>query len=71
MSTNECRGTVLLTGGSCFLARWTIIELLQRGYAVRATLRNPSRHISVRATIARYVQNTDRLSFLAADLSRD
>lgn len=71
MSTNERRGMVLLTGGSCFLARWTIIELLQRGYSVRASLRDPSRQISVRATISRYVQNTDRLLFVQACLSRE
>jgi nucleoside-diphosphate-sugar epimerase len=32
--------TVLVTGGSGFVASWCIAELLQRGYAVRTTLRS-------------------------------
>ena len=34
--------TVLVTGGSGFLAGWCIIDLLQRGYRVRTTVRDPA-----------------------------
>ena len=32
--------TVLVTGGTGFVAGWCIAELLQRGYAVRTTVRS-------------------------------
>jgi uncharacterized protein YbjT (DUF2867 family) len=35
--------TALVTGGTGFIARWCIVELLQRGYRVRTTVPSPSR----------------------------
>ena len=35
--------TALVTGGTGFIARWYIVELLQCGYRVRTTVRSPSR----------------------------
>src|SRR4029450_5236884 len=35
--------TVLVTGGSGYLAGWCIVELLRRGFRVRTTVRNPAR----------------------------
>ncbi|MCU1361018.1 MAG: aldehyde reductase [Ilumatobacteraceae bacterium] len=32
--------TVLVTGGTGFIGQWCIVELLQRGYQVRTTLRS-------------------------------
>ena len=32
--------TVLVTGGTGFVAGWCIVELLRRGYAVRTTVRS-------------------------------
>lgn len=44
--------TVLVTGGSGFVAGWCIVELLRRGYAVRTTVRSLSKESAVRAAIA-------------------
>lgn len=63
--------TVLVTGGTGFIAGWCIIELLQRGYAVRTTIRCPSKEPAVRAAIASAGASGDRLSLFAADLSKD
>jgi len=63
--------TVLVTGGSGFIGGWTIIELLRRGYTVRATLRDLSRAPQVRAGIESQVAAGENLSFVAADLTQD
>ena len=39
MATEETK-TVLVTGGSGFLGGWCLVELLNRGYRVRTTVRN-------------------------------
>ena len=61
-------GTVLVTGGTGFIAGWCIVELLQRGYAVRTTVRSLSREASVRRIAP---GAGDRLTVVAADLTRD
>jgi nucleoside-diphosphate-sugar epimerase len=63
--------TVLVTGGGGFIAGWCVVDLLQRGYAVRATLRNLSKEAAVRAAIATATASTKLLSFVAVDLTRD
>lgn len=66
--------TVLVTGGTGFIAGWCIAELLRRGYAVRATVRSLSREPAVRAAIAPVVEadkTRDRLTVVAADLTDD
>jgi dihydroflavonol-4-reductase len=63
--------TVLVTGGSGFLGGWCVIELLRRGYSVRTTVRSLSREAQVRAAVGSEVDPGDRLSLLAADLTRD
>jgi nucleoside-diphosphate-sugar epimerase len=62
--------TVLVTGGTGFVAGWCIVELLQRGYRVRTTVRSLSREASVRAAVA-FAGGGDRLTFCAADLTQD
>ena len=62
--------TVLVTGGSGFLGMHTIIQLLERGYDVRTTVRSLAREPDVRAALAG-VEGGDRLSFFAADLLAD
>lgn len=64
-------GTVLVTGGTGYVAGWCIVELLRSGYTVRATVRGLSREGAVRAAIAAEVDAGDRLSFFAADLTSD
>ncbi len=64
--------TVLVTGGSGFIAGHCILQLLAAGYSVRATLRSMQREPAVRATLrAASASGEERLSFLAADLTAD
>jgi dihydroflavonol-4-reductase len=63
--------TVLVTGGSGFIGSWSVIELLQRGYAVRTTVRSLAREDDVRAAVGEEVDAGDRLTVLEADLKSD
>ena len=63
--------TVLVTGGSGFIAGWCIVDLLRRGYIVRTTVRNLDKAPAVRAAIAAEVDPGDRLTFHAAELTSD
>jgi nucleoside-diphosphate-sugar epimerase len=64
-------GTVLVTGGTGFIARWCIVELLRRGYDVRTTLRDPAKQAAVTAAVAQVVDPQDRLRCVGADLTAD
>lgn len=59
---------VLVTGGSGFLGLHTIRQLLNRGYDVRATLRDPGREAEVRAALG---GDDERLELVTADLTAD
>lgn len=63
--------TVLVTGGSGYIAGYCIAQLLNDGVKVRTTVRSLSREAEVRATLARIAPSLDRLQFLAADLNAD
>lgn len=63
--------TVLVTGGTGFVAGWTIVGLLRRGYAVRTTVRSLDKADAVRRAVARRIDPGDALSFAAADLTFD
>jgi dihydroflavonol-4-reductase len=63
--------TVLVTGGSGFLGGWCLVELLQRGYRARTTVRSLAREAEVRANVGSQAVVGDRLSVLAADLTKD
>src|SRR5947207_1207238 len=54
--------SVLVTGGTGFVAGWCIVELLERGYAVRTTIRNPAKETAVRKATG----GGDRLTFALA-----
>jgi nucleoside-diphosphate-sugar epimerase len=70
MTTNRQR--VLVTGGSGFIAGHCILQLLEQGYLVRATVRSLKRDSAVRAVLAEAgMVNGDALSFAAADLVSD
>jgi nucleoside-diphosphate-sugar epimerase len=63
--------TVLVTGGSGFLGGWCLVELLQRGYRVRTTVRDIAREPEIRTRLESEVAAGDRLAVLAADLRSD
>jgi nucleoside-diphosphate-sugar epimerase len=63
--------TVLVTGGSGFLGGWCLVELLQRGYRARTTVRDLGREAELRANVGAQVEVGDRLAVLAADLTQD
>jgi dihydroflavonol-4-reductase len=63
--------TVLVTGGNGFVAGWCIVDLLERGYAVRTTVRDLSKEPIVRAAVAPAADTTHLLTFFAADLTKD
>ena len=63
--------TVLVTGGTGYVAGWMIVELLTRGYEVRTTVRSLAKADNVRAAVEKGGAGLDRLSFVAADLTRD
>lgn len=71
MADGEKKETVLVTGGSGYVAGWMIVGLLREGYSVRATLRSMKREDVVRAAVAEQVNATGRLFFVAADLGSD
>ncbi|WP_446743643.1 SDR family oxidoreductase [Silvibacterium acidisoli] len=63
---------VVVTGGSGFIASHCILQLLQKGYRVRTTLRSLTREAEVRAMLNQGGADPgDRLTFVAADLSAD
>ena len=62
---------ILVTGASGFVALHTIIQLLQQGYKVRATLRTLAREAEVRETIGKQVEVGDNLEIVGADLTHD
>jgi nucleoside-diphosphate-sugar epimerase len=63
--------TVLVTGGSGFIASYCILKLLESGHTVRTTVRTANRADDVRQTLARTNTNLEALSFVVADLELD
>ena len=66
--------TVLVTGGTGYIAQWCIVELLNRGYSVRTTIRAAVKEQGVRAavaTLAGEAAHSERLTFALADLTDD
>ena len=71
ISTDPSPGRVLVTGATGFIAMNCVLQLLQRGYQVRGTLRELSRASALRSTLAQHVDANDRLELVRADLLSD
>ncbi|GAA3432752.1 NAD-dependent epimerase/dehydratase family protein [Kutzneria kofuensis] len=63
--------TVLVTGGTGYVAGWCVAELLKRGYTVRTTVRSAAKGEQVRRAVSTEVDPEDRLGFAVADLTGD
>ena len=48
-----------------------VLQLLQRGYQVRGTLRELSRASALRSTLSQHIDADDRLELVRADLLND
>lgn len=71
-SSTDSADTVLVTGGSGFLAGRVIAQALTEGYRVRTTVRSLDREPQVRRDLqAMGVTAGDALTFVEADLTRD
>lgn len=63
---------VLVTGGSGFIGRWSILTLLEAGHTVRTTVRSLNREEQLRRELHRAIPFADtRLDVVAADLQSD
>src|SRR5574337_1146902 len=71
LAAEAAMSLVLVTGGSGFVAEHCILQLLAAGHDVRATLRALTREGEVRAHLKKAGADDSRLSFAAADLTRD
>ena len=72
MANEEINKLVLVTGGSGFVAIFCILELLQKGYRVRTTLRNMNRQREVIDMLKTGgITSFDKLSFIETDLTKD
>jgi nucleoside-diphosphate-sugar epimerase len=63
--------TVLLTGISGFLGGHVALALIEAGYRVRGSVRDPARAEKVRETLARAGADVSRLELVTLDLLRD
>jgi nucleoside-diphosphate-sugar epimerase len=66
--------TILVTGGSGFIASHLILQLLRKGYTVRTTVRNLDRELAIREALDAVRTPSDTawsLTFVAADLNSD
>lgn len=62
---------ILVTGISGFIAKHVAFQLLERGFEVRGTLRALNKNEQVKSSLKDAGADISRLSFAAADLSKD
>ena len=68
----ENKETVLVTGGTGFVGAHCIVQLLQKGYSVKTTVRNPNKKDEVFEMLKNGgITAFDNLTFIAADLTKD
>ena len=72
MENTTAGQTILVTGGTGFVGAHTILQLLQKGYTVKTTIRSLERQNEVIDMLkAGGISNFDRLTFIEADLTKD
>ncbi|UBM59435.1 aldehyde reductase [Marinilongibacter aquaticus] len=72
MTSANQNSTVLVTGGSGFIAVNCILKLLEQGYKVKTTLRSMDRQNEVKSMLRNGgIRSFDELSFIEADLVDD
>lgn len=71
MSVGAANGTVLVTGGTGYVAGYCIERLLADGWTVRATARDPQKGKQVAADLAATGVDTSNLNFMPTDLESD
>ncbi|MBP0616956.1 NAD-dependent epimerase/dehydratase family protein [Jiella mangrovi] len=64
-------GRVLVTGASGFIAKHVVLQLLEKGYRVRGTVRSAQKGEKLRQTLASAGGDVSRLELVEADLTRD
>ena len=62
---------VLVTGGSSFIGKHCISQLLEKGYNVRATLRNLKKADEIKSDLKKFLNREIELEFFEADLIED
>ncbi|MDG1296038.1 MAG: NAD-dependent epimerase/dehydratase family protein [Saprospiraceae bacterium] len=62
---------VLLTGITGFVGQHCAVELLNKGYGVRGSLRNMNRKEEVLKGLSKVVDSTDQIEFVTLDLMKD
>lgn len=73
MTTISKSSTILVTGISGFVGKWTALELLKKGYRVRGTLRDMAKAEAIAAALIELAgkSSAKRLEFVQADLLDD
>ncbi|KAJ1689702.1 hypothetical protein LUZ63_013857 [Rhynchospora breviuscula] len=66
--TSGVKGPVVVTGASGFVGTWLVMKLLQAGYTVRATVRDPSNQKKMKPLLD-LPGSKERLTLWKADLS--
>jgi len=67
---NAGQGTVLVTGGSGYVASFCIVELLNAGWRVRTTVRDGAKTSRIKSELCRFA-DVDGLEFAVADLDAE
>ena len=62
---------ILVTGGTSFIGKHCIAQLIEKGYNVRTTIRDINRSEEVRSDLEKHLKKDIDLKFFEADLIKD